>query len=164
MKTFIIAAVSADGFIAREANQPANWTSKEDKKVFVSLTKRAGVIIMGRTTYETIGKALPGRRNIVYSSKHVEAEGVEVTDEKPADLLKRLAAEGHEEVAICGGQSIYNMFLSAGLVDEIYLTLEPKLFGTGLSVFNSSVDIDLSLQNVAKLNDATLLLQYGVIK
>lgn len=164
MNVFIIAAVSADGFIAREANQPANWTSKEDKKVFVALTKRAGVMIMGRTTYETIGKALPGRRNIVYSSKPIDNPDIEVTDEEPAELLKRLEAEGHSEVAICGGQSVYDMFLKDGLVHEIFLTLEPKLFGTGMSLFSSSVDTDLNLKNVAKLNNATLLLEYEVIQ
>lgn len=164
MNVFIVAAVSADGFIARDANQPANWTSKEDKKVFVSLTKRAGVMVMGHNTYKTIGKALPGRRTIVYSSTPISDEGVEVTDEKPTELLTRLGKEGYQEVAIVGGQKIYDLFLTANVVDELYITLEPKLFGSGLSLFSSSVDTDLQLHNVAKLNDATLLLHYEVQK
>ncbi|MCL5782229.1 MAG: dihydrofolate reductase, partial [Patescibacteria group bacterium] len=58
MKCFIIAALSADGYIARDEHHPAFWTSKEDKKRFVELTKRAGVVIMGSTTYTTIARPL----------------------------------------------------------------------------------------------------------
>nr|AIA11927.1 Dihydrofolate reductase [uncultured bacterium] len=162
MNVFLIAAISADGFIARDAHQPANWTSKEDKKVFVELTKRARVMIMGRNTFETIGRALPGRRNIVYSSKPIDVEGIEVTNEKPTTLLEKLENEGYQEVAICGGQKIYDLFLAEGLVNTLYLTLEPKLFGNGLSIAKTSVDVDLHLKDVSKLNDDTLLLEYEV--
>ena len=164
MNVFLIAAISADGFIARDANQPANWTSKEDKKVFVELTKRAGVMIMGRNTYETIGRALPGRRNIVYTSEPINTPDIETTTEQPADLLSRLENEGHKEVAICGGQIVYDAFLSSGLVNELFLTLEPKLFGSGLSVAKSPLDYGLKLLELKKLNDDTLLLHYKVME
>jgi dihydrofolate reductase len=164
MKVILIAAISVDGFIAKDAHQLANWTSKEDKKVFVDLTKQAGVMIMGRNTYETIGRALPGRRNIVYSSAIIDNPDIETTTEAPAHLLLRLEKEGCKSVAICGGQIIYDMFLSQRLVDELYLTLEPKLFGSGLSLTKSPTDIILKLGKLTKLNDDTLLLQYEVQK
>ena len=56
IKVFIIAAISADGFIAKDTNHPAMWTSKADKKRFIELTKRAGVVIMGATTFKTLEK------------------------------------------------------------------------------------------------------------
>jgi dihydrofolate reductase len=164
MKVTLIAALSADGFIARDAHQPADWTSKEDKKVFVELTKRAGVIVMGRNTYDTIGRALPGRRMIVYTSKELDNRDVETTQEKPADLIHRLGHDGYTEVAICGGRAVYDMFLAEGLVDTLYLTLEPKLFGSGLSLGHTPANTDLKLSKLTKLNDDTLLLQYEVQK
>lgn len=160
MKVFIIAAVSVDGFIARHTDELANWTSKEDKKLFVTLTKRAGVMVMGGTTYRTIGQPLPGRRNIVYSRQAINTEGVEVTQETPEALIARLKAEGYNEVAICGGRSIYSMFLDAGLVDELYLTVEPVLFGTGIPLSDTAAN--LHLLDSEQLNENTLLLHYEV--
>lgn len=164
MKVIVIAAITADGFIARDANQLADWTSKEDKQNFVKLTKQTGVMVMGRNTYDTIGKALPGRKTVVYTSRPLDNPEVETTAEKPAELLQRLQKEGFKEVAICGGQQIYDMFLSAGLVDEIYLTIEPRIFGKGVTLMNFMNDLDLKLIEASQLNDDTLLLHYEVKK
>lgn len=162
MKVSLIAAISADGFIARGNHELADWSSKEDKKVFVRLTKRAGVMVMGGNTYRTIGRALPGRRNIVYSRQAISQEGIETTQEAPAALLERLAREGHGEVAICGGRAIYNMFLQAGLITDIYLTVEPTLFGAGITLAAGSLRARLRLAEHTLLNDDTLLLHYEV--
>jgi dihydrofolate reductase len=164
MNVFIIAAISADGFIGQRTDQLADWTSKEDKKVFVELTKRAGVMVMGSTTFKTIGRALPGRRTIVYSRslQPSEGEGIEVTHEEPADLIKRLDEEGFDEVAICGGKSIYDLFLQAGVVDELFLTIEPVLFGTGIPLLETATETPLRLQETQQLNDDTILLRYEV--
>lgn len=164
MKTFIIAAVSADGYIAETEHQLATtWTSKADRKVFRTLTKRAGVFVMGRTTFDTIGRALPDRRNIIYSRQPLAVEDVEVTSLPPGELLASLAQEGYEEVAICGGRSIYDLFMRAGLVDELYLTVEPVLFGKGITLFSDINRTNLSLIATEKLNDDTILLHYKVI-
>lgn len=166
MRVFIIAAVTADGFIARYPGHPATWTSKEDKKHYVSLTKEAGVMVMGSRTFATIGRALPGRRTIVYTSRpeSIDVEGVETTDEPPAALINRLRTEGAAGVAIAGGSQIYDLFMQAGLVKDLYLTVEPKFFGTGINLFNKKLDIDLSLDEIRQLNEHTLLLHYKVIK
>jgi dihydrofolate reductase len=119
---------------------------------------------MGRTTYDTIGRPLPGRKTVVYTSRPLENAEVETTQESPADLLKRLEAAGHKEVAICGGAAIYSMFLQAGAVDELYLTVEPILFGQGVPLYDRALDIRLKLADVSKLNDDVLLVHYEVQK
>lgn len=162
MRVSIIAAISADGFIAREQNELANWTSKEDKKLFVELTKRAGVMVMGGTTYRTIGRALPGRRNIVYSRSPIDQDGIEATQEAPADLIKRLEKDGFSEVTICGGSAIYDMFLQAGLVTDIYLTVEPLLFGSGVSLARSGLKTHMSVVETRKLTPDVLFVHYAV--
>lgn len=163
MKTFIIAALTADGFIARHSHHSVDWSSKEDKRFFVEMTKRAGVIIMGQNTYETIGKPLSGRLNIVYS-RDKTYEGVEVTQKYPGELLQDLEVRGYSEVAICGGATIYTMFMQANLVDKLYLTIEPILFGSGLSLFNKELDSKLELVSTRKLGEQTVLLEYSVVK
>lgn len=163
MKVFLIAAISVDGYIGPDHTHTSlEWTSKEDTKLFVHLTKEAGVVVMGGSTYRTIGKPLKGRRNIVYSHSSIEQEGVEVTQEDPKELVARLAGEGHAQLAVCGGQSIYDMFLQAGIVDELYLTVEPIIFGKGLPL--TSARMPLELIRSENLNPNTLLLHYRVKK
>ena len=163
IKVFIIAAVTADGFIAKDGqHSPLNWTSKADKTRLVELTKRAGVIVMGSSTFKTIGRPLSGRLNIVYS-KHQSFEGVEMTQESPMELIQRLDQMGYKEVAICGGSHIYTMFMKASVVDTIYLTIEPVMFGKGVTMFNE--DLRYSLKLIASQvseSTGTLLLEYSV--
>ena len=163
MTTFIIAAVSADGFIGKNSAHAVDWTSKEDKRFFVEMTKKAGVIIMGQNTYETIKKPLPGRLNIVYS-RDKEYEGVEITQKDPKELLQDLKKRGYQEIAIGGGATIYTMFMEQGLVDKLYLSIEPIMFGTGMSLFNKKLDRKLKLVSSQKLGEQTVLLEYNVIK
>ncbi len=161
MKTFLIVAMTADGKIAKHKDHLASWTSKEDKKFFVERTKTAGVIVMGQNTHETIGRAMPGRLTIVYSNKTYP--GVETTTKDPAELLKDLEARGFTEVAICGGSTIYTMFMKAKLIDTVYITVEPLLFGEGLSIFNEPLDVQLELVSSKNLSDNVLLLEYKVL-
>lgn len=166
MKTFIIAALTADGFIGRHSGHTADWTGGEDKKVFVRLTKEAGVIVMGSRTFATIGRALPRRRNIVYTRRPelITTEDVETTTEPPAELLARLEQEGAHAAAICGGASIYDLFLRAGLVDELYLTITPLMFGEGVKLLENSLDISLRLLDTSPVGTDSILLHYAVVK
>lgn len=164
MKTVLIAAVTADGFIGRSAEHLADWTGGADKKLFVEVTKQAGTLVMGSRTFATIGRALPGRRTIVYTSRpeSVTAEGVETTAEPPAELVARLAREGAPGLAVCGGASIYGQFMAAGVVDELYLTIAPLVFGTGVHLFDQTLECKLRLLEVKPLDGDTLLLHYRV--
>jgi dihydrofolate reductase len=166
MRTFIIAALTADGFIGRDSGHLADWTGKEDKKIFGELTKEAGVIVMGSRTHATIGRALPERRNIVYTSQpeKIIAEGVETTNEAPADLIKRLDDEGSKALAVCGGATVYDMFMRAGVVDELYLTYVPVLFGKGVPLFSGELEQQLELKEETRLSDGSVLVHYIVKK
>lgn len=163
IKVFIIAATSADGFIAKDnQHSPMYWSSKADKKRFVELTKRAGVVVMGSSTYKTIGKPLQERLNIVYSNSQT-FEGVEMTNKPPRELISDLEARGIKEVAICGGSHIYTMFIKAQIVDTIYLTIEPVFFGKGMSIFNEDLHYSLKLvSSQISESSGSLLLEYKV--
>ena len=162
MKAFIIAAVSADGYIAKDEKHPAFWTSKADKARFVQLTKEAGVVIMGSNTYTTLPRPLKERVNIVYS-RTKKFEGAEMTQKEPGVLLKELEARGFKSVAICGGSHIYNMFMKAGVVDTIYLTIEPIIFGKGIRIFNDDMLFHLKLKSVLESSEGgSLLIEYAV--
>lgn len=176
MTTFIIAALTADGFIAKDAgHSPFNWTSKEDKARFIRLTKEAGVVVLGSATFATFPKPLKDRRNIIYSRTKTFAppEGsalvdgyplVETTQESPADLVKRLESEQAKAIAISGGSQIYTAFMKAGVVDKLFLTVEPVVFGSGIRVFSESLDFKLRLVSSETTPTGTIFLDYEVIK
>lgn len=166
MKVTLIAAISADGKIAEKTDQSSlDWTSKEDTKFFVDKTKEAGTVVMGRKTFATINKPLKGRRLIVLTrdpSKETPMPGVEFTSEEPIRLVHRLESEGVAELALAGGSSIYGQFLQAGLVTDIYLTVEPILFGAGIPLAQGFDRVPLKFQSVQQLNPQTIVLHYIV--
>lgn len=166
MKVTLIAAISADGKIAERTDQSSmDWTSKEDKQFFVEKTKEAGTLVMGRKTFATINKGLKGRRIIVLTrdpSKELPIPGVEFTSEEPVALVRRLENEGVAELVLGGGASVYGQFLNAGLVTEVYLTVEPFLFGGGVPLAQGFDRVALKLESVQQLNSQTILLHYAV--
>ena len=166
MKVFIIAAISADGYIGLdESHRATSWTTTADKKFFVRRTKEAGVVVMGRKTFDTFARPLKDRRLIIMSRDPaaVTVEGVESTNETPTELVERLQSEGAAELAVCGGASVYSQFMEAGLVSELFLTVMPKLFGEGVPLFTSPQDKNLELVSSEILDDDnSVLLHYKV--
>lgn len=149
MKTFIIAALTADGYVAKNPTHTSrDWTAYEDKRLFTWLTKWAKVIVVGHNTYKTFDRPFPGRRLIVYTSRpedHTAAGDVEFTNVDPKTLLARLEQEKVAGVAICGGVQVYSMFLTSGLVREFYLSVQPVIFGQGMTLFNAPAEMQLDL-------------------
>jgi dihydrofolate reductase len=95
------------------------WNLPNDLKHFREIT--AGhTVIMGQTTFESIGKVLPGRKNIILSlDPNYKVENGEVSDDLAGIVKKYKATE--EEVFIIGGASIYKQFIQ--YADKLYLTL-----------------------------------------
>jgi dihydrofolate reductase len=172
MHVFLLAAITADGFIGRSAdNRSFDWTSPEDKAFYVKMIKQAGVVVMGSTSFKTFTRYPRGLKFVIYTSKPEEFTNPKpevittwATQESPQAVLEQLKAEGHQEVAICGGASIYTMFMKAGLIDTLYLTVEATVFGQGIKLFNDEVTQSIELAGVEKLGDNTVLLKYTVKK
>ncbi|MBF0572312.1 MAG: dihydrofolate reductase [Desulfamplus sp.] len=176
VKVILIMAMTLDGKIARHSMEPVDWTGSADKKKFVEITKKAGAVIMGSTTFETIGKHLKDRKNIVMTrfpsrmlkkisgDKSIDFNAIEFTDKTPSQILSSLQIEGFDSVALIGGSTINTLFALENLIDEIYITLVPKLFGSGLPLLSGELDINLELAQVDKLDNNSILLKYNVIK
>jgi len=169
MKIILLMAITLDGKIAKHTTQLADWTSKADKQIFVEETKKAGIIIMGKTTYDTIGRPLPGRLNVIMelgpdSSKNIK-DSLEFTETPPQKLIKDLSARGFDNIILGGGSTINGLFLKENLVDEIWLTIEPKIFGEGLSLFKGAdVNLDLELIEVKNLDKNVIHVRYKIKK
>ena len=166
MKVTLLMALTADGKIGKDAAHFPDWSGKEDKKRFKQLTLEAGVVIMGSATYDTIGRALPGRKNVVLTRKTDRCsnqDNLVFTNQKPAEILEDLTAEGFKHVILIGGAQVNYLFAREGLVDEMILTYCPKIFGTGLAVFSEEVLMDLKLLTVERLDNNVFWAHYEVL-
>ena len=115
MTISLIAAIDRNRVIGKDNSLP--WKLPADMKRFKELTKGKPVI-MGRTTFESIGKPLPNRINIILTrDKNFKAEGCVVVH-SVGDALK--AAKGHEEIMVIGGANVYSQFIN--IADKMYLT------------------------------------------
>ncbi|MCE2570567.1 type 3 dihydrofolate reductase [Motilimonas eburnea] len=115
MKIAMIAAMANNRVIGKDNQMP--WHLPADLKFFKATTLGKPVL-MGRRTYESIGRPLPGRLNVVITrDPNWCAEGVSVVASPEAALA--LVSE-HEEVMVIGGGAIYQAFLP--LADSLYLT------------------------------------------
>ena len=100
------------------------WHIPADLAYFKEHTIGKG-IVMGRNTFESIGRPLPKRRNIVVTrNDDYEAEGVDVVH-NIQDAVK-LAKEVHEEVMIIGGEQVFSSVLDDA--DRLYITLVHQSF------------------------------------
>ena len=122
MSISIIAAMGTNRVIGRGNGLP--WNLPADTRFFKETT-RGHPVIMGRKTFDTMGKPLPGRRNIVITRRpHLEIPGTEVVSSLEAALS--LVNVQEEEVFIIGGSEIYEMALA--IADRMYLTLIHESF------------------------------------
>lgn len=170
MKTILYMATTPNGYIAKE-NDDTSFVSKDSWESFDELSKKAGNLIIGRRTFEISVQdgtfPYPQRLNVVMTHNKVEnkwGENVLFTDKSPREALKILEDRGFETAFIGGGGSINSVFMKEGLIDEIYLDIEPKVFGNGIQLFKpSDFKFDLELVEVKNLRDRTVHLYYKVL-
>jgi len=116
----IVVAIAQNHAIGK--NNQLLWNLPRDLKHFKDITT-GHTVIMGRKTYDSVGKPLPKRRNIIITRQNITIEGCEVVP-SIEDALTLCADE--EEVFIVGGAEIYRQ--SMHLTNRIYLTIVKKDF------------------------------------
>ena len=111
----IIVAASANNVIGAKGDLP--WHLSDDLKRFKAVTM-GKPIVMGRKTWESIGRALPGRQNIVITRRQsFVADGCDVVN----SVDEALSAAGDVgEIVVIGGSQVYELFLPAA--QRLYLT------------------------------------------
>lgn len=174
MNVIMVMVMSVDGKITRWDDPDVYiWTSKEDQKHFFSLLEKSELVVMGSKTFEVARKKINLERKTFrtvltrnpakYKIYRVPGK-LEFTSEKPKQLVKRLEKEGYKTMFLVGGPILNGSFLKENLVDELYLTVEPNLFGSGKSLIEGvKIETDLKLVSIKKLNKrGTLLLRYSI--
>ncbi len=123
----LVAAVADNGVIGRDGDIP--WRIPEDMKHFRAVTS-GHTVVMGRLTYESIGRPLPNRTNIVVTrSPGWSAEGVTVAAGVDEALAKARAGAG--DVMVIGGAQIYQATIGAAdvqILTEVHQSPEGDTF------------------------------------
>jgi len=174
MKVILVAVSSLDGKITRGRDPNIySWTSKEDTKLFFSLIRRHNLIVMGSKTYEMSRGIIKLQKNklrivLTRNPKKYAANAspgiLEFSNDSPRRLIGRLEKQGYKEMLLVGGSTVNTLFLKSALVDELYITTEPYIFGTGKTIVeDEDLYVSLKLISLKKLNkQGTLCLKYKV--
>lgn len=171
MKTILYMAMTVNGKIAG-IDDDTSWTSKEDWAGFFAKAQEIGVIIIGRKTYEAIKKEntlIPGiklRIVVTHDTPKDTPPHTIFTDQNPHQILNIVTSHGFSTAMVAGGGQINSLFLKAGLIDELYIDIEPLVLGRGIPLFaDGDFEARLKLLGVKTLsNHQTIQLHYKVLK
>lgn len=161
-------ATSIDGRIAENSKSGADWTSVEDWNFFQKSLNKFDAVIAGRNTYNVAKDSLRKRNTIILTSKVSLPKALgSVTFFNPQkfSLKKFIISKKYKNVAIVGGPKVYNFCLKNKMLDELFVTIEPYVFTTGVPMFagDKFKKHKFILQSVKRLNKkGAILLKYKI--
>ena len=175
LRVILIAAQSLDGRITFHDAKGATFVSDADRLHFREALRGFDCSVMGGETFRVSEKAIRARKDdgrlqiILTRNADAAARGgipgvLEFSGGPPEKIIANLQARGKTRCALLGGGQVYGAFLAARAVDEIWVTLEPRIFGAGVPFSTLAVDVGLRLLACEKLTADTLLLKYETIK
>ena len=142
-----IAASSLNRVIGKDGDLP--WHLPEDLKWFKKITS-GHAILMGRKTWDSLGRALPNRRNLVLSRSLQQVEGMEVI--RSLDELDDLEIEG--DLFVIGGGELYKQLLPE--CSELYLTTVMRELSDGDVFFPEHESLFEPVETLTETEDFTL--------
>ena len=174
MKAVLIFVSSLDGKVTKWDDPNVKiWTSHQDQEYYRQIWNECRLIVMGSNTYNVDPHpASPNHLKVVmtshpekYKSNYAPGQ-LEFTSESPKELFSRFEKEGRKDVLVIGGPHVATSFLKDALIDELWLTIEPKIFGAGSNfAIEEKLDISLELLSFEKVNkQGTLITKYAVVK
>jgi dihydrofolate reductase len=180
MKIILIHVSSVDGKLTKwKGKNVYEWSSPEDFLYFKQTIAENNLVVMGSGTFDDVKdnkkaglKPEKERLRIILTSKpktydtYVIPGQMEFSDETPKKLIQRLEKNGFTQMILVSGGKVATSFFRDGLIDELWLTIEPRIFGIGEPlVQEEKLDISLQLNEIKKLNaNGALLLKYNVYK
>ncbi len=163
-KFIAVAAITIDGKIAKNSHHFSNWTCKEDKDFLHDILDTCDVVLVGNSTYKMAIKPLSKRNCIVLTRDLKNKQNLPLLtycDPTKQSLQKIVIKNKYKKICVLGGTQIYSYCLERGLIDELYLTIEPLTFGLGLPLFETKKSSRWRLKSSKQLNKhGSILLHY----
>lgn len=189
MTLIMYAAVSIDGIAALDSKTGIErYGSREDHDFFLAGAKSCDAVIMGKNTaasfkvYGVPNFVLTHDSDLLQAQEAAGAEASQAQDARgtnerpqtnergfervylcgqPQEICANLEARGIHKAALLGGPATNLQFLRAGLVDEIFLTVEPVTLGRGIRFLNEPLESRWTLADSQVLNErGTIVLHY----
>lgn len=168
MRVILYLAQTVNGFIANEKDETP-W-SQEEFRAFYLRTREIGNLIIGRRTYDVMKKGrefgLCGNPvTVVLTRSKAPKSKDAIFVRSPRKAIEALRAKGFRTATVAGGGSLNSSFLKEGLIDEVWLDIEPLVFGTGVPLFEkSSAKAKLKLTGIRRISRNTIRICYKVVK
>lgn len=174
MKVILYMAITPNGLIANE-NDDTDWVTETEWENFSGMIKKYGNMIIGRRTYEIMLENDEFNRSNLNEIKtavltsdpslKVHNSNCIFTARFPKEAVKILIDQGFETIMVCGGGGLNSSFMKENLVDEIYLDVEPIVFGRGIKLFaEADFEAKLELIEAKKFSQDEIQLHYKVIR
>ncbi|MDP1743380.1 MAG: dihydrofolate reductase family protein [Candidatus Amesbacteria bacterium] len=172
MKVILYAALTANGMVAK-IDGNSDWPSPEDFDCFNTTCRKAGGVIMGRHTFDNFNGGnmtdwpnADGLHIVLTHQNYLETKHPNIKLAKsPLEAIQIAKQAGLKEIVVCGGSQTFGIFMKEKLVDEIYMDIEPLLFGEGMPFFNAGdFEQKLRLLETKNLSSQTIQLHYEVVK
>lgn len=173
-RTSVFVGISLDGFLAR-TDGSIDWLKsfEGEEHGYSAFVETVDTLVVGRGTYDFVRGMLAAglpwpyqdKRCVVMTHRPIEAAHEErAFAGEPWALLEELGRDGARHVYVDGGVVIRS-FLAAGLIDELTLSVAPKLIGNGLPLFGGvQVESGLTLAGVRAFANGLAQLHYRVTR
>jgi dihydrofolate reductase len=168
VKVILYNAITADGYIARK-NNDTPW-SKEEWLAFHGTVLKIGNIVVGRKTHEIMKRERVFEKCgnpvvvVVNRSRDYCGKGIIVV-KSPKDAVEVLSAMKFRYLLLGGGGILNSSFLTSGLVDQLWIDIEPLLFGDGIKIFAAKgFAAKLELIGLKKLSKDLVQIRYHIKK
>ena len=164
-------ACTLDGFIAHPDGSFGGFLAEGDHVAdFLASYASYDTVLMGRKTYEVglsvgVTDPYPTMKPYVFSRTLGKSPDprVEIVAEGAADLVRRLKDRPGKDIWLCGGAELAGALFEEGLIDEVVVKLNPRIFGAGIPlVAGGERRISLELRDTKVYRSGVVLLTYGV--
>ena len=163
-------AITANGLIARE-NGETDFVSENEWKHFSSRAKKIGNLVIGKKTFEIMQKGkdferLDVKTVCVVSARQAGKQGKKFCfAQSPKQALQILRQRGFKTAFIGGGGTLNASFLEQGLVDELFLDVEPVALGSGVPLFfGKTFEQKMELVKSKQISKNEIQLHYRILK
>jgi dihydrofolate reductase len=170
MKVILYIDTTVNGMIGKEDGN-SDFTSPEDAASFTAICQKAGVVVMGRKTYEVLyPNYLPlkeGLHIVLTKNKYMKSDNPTVSfrNQSPTDIINWLNGSGCETTVVIGGSETVSQFMKEGLINEMFVDIEPLIYGKGMPLFKpNDFEFKLKLLKTKMLSAQTIQLHYQVLK
>lgn len=171
METIAIVVMSLDGCLTKHDTDGPDFASPADQNFFRRTLATFDCALMGGASYRAARERIlanprPNHLRMVLTrtpanyQQDAKPGALEFRSDEPAEALVRLRTRGLQRCALVGGARLITGALTAKLLDQLWITVEPVVFGQGRRLVEGALNAHFELLGAGSIGPNTLLLRY----